>query len=185
MEIVLGWIQLNCPWHSLVCSVAPDDSQLAFMLSCWYSTQRVNTFFFDSPIYLPLHEQSDWYTPGWLLGSSFDLFRYRMLCEFLPDVKVMSLFTFLNSFQIFGPILGFHRIFFLLVSLRLSLFLFLVLLSLIKASRNVILCPFSTNMFTKNCISFFIHFSEYIVCARCRKPLKTLLILLGSIHEFG
>ena len=50
--IILGWIKLNCPWHSLVCSVAPDNSQLPFMLSCWCSMQRVNTFFFESPIYL-------------------------------------------------------------------------------------------------------------------------------------
>ena len=49
--IVLGWIQLDYPWHSLVCSVAPDESQLPFMLSSWCSIQRVNTFFFDLPTY--------------------------------------------------------------------------------------------------------------------------------------
>ena len=43
--IVLGWIQLNCPWHSLVWSVAQDDSQLPFMLSCWCSMQCINVFF--------------------------------------------------------------------------------------------------------------------------------------------
>ena len=102
--IALGWIQLNCPCRSLVYSVAAVDSQLPFMLPCWCWMQRVNTFFFDSPLYLPLHEQSNWDTPGWLLGSSFGLFWHRMLCKFLPDVKVMSLFTFLNSFLIFGPI---------------------------------------------------------------------------------
>ena len=113
---------------------------LIFNAMCQY-------FFFDTLIYLPLHEQSDWYTPGWLLGSRFGLFWHRILCEFLPDVKVMSLFTFLNSFLIFGPIW-----FFLLVSLRLSLLLFLILYSLTKASRNVLLCSFSTNMFTENCV---------------------------------
>ena len=51
--IALGWIQLNCQWHSLVCSVAPDDSQLPFMLSCWCSIHVSIHFFFDLPIYLP------------------------------------------------------------------------------------------------------------------------------------
>ena len=86
--IVLGWIQLNCPWSSLMCLVAPDDSELPFMLSCWCSMQRVNTFFFDSPIHLPVHQKSNWYLSGWwLLGSSFGLFWHRVLCKFLPDVK--------------------------------------------------------------------------------------------------
>ena len=113
--IVVGWIHLNCPWHSLVCSVVPNDYQLPFMLSFWCSMQSGNTFFFDSPIYLPLHEQCNWYTPGWLLGSSFGLFWHRMLCKFLPDVKVMFLFTFLNPFLHVGPILGNDGIFFELV----------------------------------------------------------------------
>ena len=56
--IVLGWIQLDYPWHSLVCSVAPDESQLPFMLSSWCSVQPVNTFFFDLPIYLPIYSQN-------------------------------------------------------------------------------------------------------------------------------
>ena len=106
IAIIVGWIQLNCPWRSMVYSVTPDDSHLCFMLSCWCSMQRVNTFFFDSPIYLPLHEQFNWYTPGWLLGSILGLFWHKMLCKFLRDVKVMSLFTFLNYFLIFGLILA-------------------------------------------------------------------------------
>ena len=105
----------NCPWSFLVCSVALDDSQLPFMLSFWCSMQRVNTFYFDLPIYVSLHEQYNWYTPGWLLGNSFVLFWHRMLYKVLPDTKVMSLFTFLNYFLLFGPILGTHRIFFELV----------------------------------------------------------------------
>ena len=101
--IVLGWIQLNCPWHSLVCSIAPDDSQLHFMISCWCSMQHVNTFIFHSPIYLPLHEGSNWYTPGWLLGSSLGSFlSHRIPCKFWRVVKVIFLFTFLNYFVIFS-----------------------------------------------------------------------------------
>ena len=84
-DIVLGWIQLNWLLHSLVCSVAPDDSQLLFVLSCRCSMQLVNTFFFDLLIYLPLHEQSNWYTPGWLLSGSFGLFWHRMLYKFFPN----------------------------------------------------------------------------------------------------
>ena len=40
-------------------------------------------------------------------------------------------------------------------------------------------------MSTKNCVSSLIYFSEHTVWARCRKPLKTLLVILGSIHKFG
>ena len=35
-----------------------------------------------------------------------------MFCKFLPDVKVMSVFTFLIFFLIFVPVLGTHGIFF-------------------------------------------------------------------------
>ena len=34
-------------------------------------------------------------------------------------------------------------------------------------------------------VSALIYFSEHNVWARCRKPLTTLLVILGSIHEFG
>ena len=51
-------------------------------------------FFLWSLKCLPLHEQSYWYTPRWLIGTSFGLFLYRMLCK-LSDVKAMSLLTFL------------------------------------------------------------------------------------------
>ena len=108
--IVLGWIQLSCPWHSLVCSIAPDDSQLLFMLSCWCSIHHVNTIFFDSLMYVPLHEQSNWYTSWWLLGSSFGLFWQRMPCKLLLDLKVISLLTFLNSFLIVDSKLGTHGV---------------------------------------------------------------------------
>ena len=107
--IVLGWIQLNNPCHFMVCLMALDDSQLPFMLSCWCSMQRVNTFFFSSPIYLTLDEQSNWHTPGWQLGSSFGSFWHRIVCISLLDVKIMFLFIVLNSLIIFGPILGTHR----------------------------------------------------------------------------
>ena len=43
----------------------------------------------------------------------------------------------------------------------------------------------STNMSTIKCVSSLTYFSEHIVWARCRKPLKAFLIILESIHEFG
>ena len=50
---------------------------------------------------------------------------------------------------------------------------------------TLVLCPFSTSMSTKNCVSSFIYVFGHTVGARCRKPLKTLLFILGSIHEIG
>ena len=40
-------------------------------------------------------------------------------------------------------------------------------------------------MSPKNCVSSLIYFSEHIVRARYGKPLKTLLDILESIHDFG
>ena len=73
MRTVFGCSQSNWSWHSFVCSVAPDDSHFPFILSCWCSIHRVRTLFFDSPIYFPLYEQSNWCTPGWhLLVLKYD-----------------------------------------------------------------------------------------------------------------
>ena len=91
MAIVLRLIYLNCWWHLLVCSVAPIDFQLPFMLSCWCSMQRINTLFFDLAIYLPLEEQSNCYTSGCLLGTRFGLFWHRMLHKFLLIWKCLCL----------------------------------------------------------------------------------------------
>ena len=49
----------------------------------------------------------------------------------------------------------------------------------------VLLCSFSTNIFTKNYLSFLISFSEHTGWVRCRKPFKTFLVILGSINKFG
>ena len=40
-------------------------------------------------------------------------------------------------------------------------------------------------MSIKNCVPLLIYFSEHIVWARYRKPLKTLLVTLRFVHEFG
>ena len=79
---------------------------LIFSATCQY-------FFFDSPIYLPLSKQSNWYIPGWLSGSSFGFFWHKMPWKFLPDVKVKSLFTFLNFFPNFWPSISYPLDFFL------------------------------------------------------------------------
>ena len=73
MRAVFECSQSNCPSYSAVCSVAPDDFHFSLMLSCWCSIYCVRTLFFDSPIYFQLHEKSNWYTLGWLFGSSFGL----------------------------------------------------------------------------------------------------------------
>ena len=99
--------QSNCPWHSFVCSVARNDSHFPLMLSCWCSMHCVRSVFFDSPIYFPLHEQSNWYTPVWLFGSGFGLFFWQRICwRFFPDVKAISFPIFLNSCFIFGLMFG-------------------------------------------------------------------------------
>ena len=51
MERVLGCNQSKWPWHSFVCSVAPEDDQLPLMLSCWCSVDLLMIFFFVSPLY--------------------------------------------------------------------------------------------------------------------------------------
>ena len=45
MHTVFRCSPSNWPWHSFVCSVAPDDSHFPLMLSCWCSMHRVRTLF--------------------------------------------------------------------------------------------------------------------------------------------
>ena len=112
MRTVFGCIQSNHPWHSFVCSAAQDDSCFPLMLPCWCSMHCVScTFFFDPPIYLPLHEQSNWYSPG--CGSSFGLlFWQRIYCRFFDDVKAVCFPIFLNLHFIFGLMFGIQGNFF-------------------------------------------------------------------------
>ena len=51
VDNTFGCSQLNWPWHSKQCSVAPELSHFPFMLSWWCSIVMVNTFFFVSPMY--------------------------------------------------------------------------------------------------------------------------------------
>ena len=44
---------------------------------------------------------------------------------------------------------------------------------------------FTTNISIKNFSSFLIYFLEHIECALWRKPLNTLLMMLGSMHDVG
>ena len=57
LDNVFGCSQLNWPWHSKQCSVAPELSHFPFMLSCWCSIVLVITFFFVSPMYSALQLQ--------------------------------------------------------------------------------------------------------------------------------
>ena len=73
--------------------------------------------------------------------------------------------------------------FFGLIKLRLSLFFFLFSKLLTKFSINDLLCPSSTKMPVRRFLSSLMYFSDNVVWDRYRKPLKTLLVILGSIHE--
>ena len=73
--------------------------------------------------------------------------------------------------------------FFGLIKLRLSLFFFLLSKFLTKFSINDLLCPSSTKMPVRRFLSSLMYFSDNVVWDRYRKPLKTLLVILGSIHE--
>ena len=113
MHTVFGCSQSNWPCHSFVYFVDPDDSHFRLILSCWCSMHHVRTPFFDSPIYFPLHEHSNWYTPGWLSGSSSGLlFWQRICCRSFPDVKAISSLIFLNSRFIFRLMFGIQDNFF-------------------------------------------------------------------------
>ena len=68
----------------------------SYLSCCLVDVQCNMSILFDLPIYLPLHEQANWYTLGWLLSSSFGLFWHWILCKFMSDMKVMSLYTFLK-----------------------------------------------------------------------------------------
>ena len=63
-ERVLGCNQSKWPWHSIVCSVAPEDDQLHLMLSCWCCIDVLIIFFFVSPWYADPHEHFNSYNPG-------------------------------------------------------------------------------------------------------------------------
>ena len=173
MRTVFGCSQSNWPWHSFVCSVAPDDSHFPLILSCWCSMHRVRTLFFDSPIYFPLHEQTNWYTPGWLFGSSLGLlFWQRICCRFFPDAKAISFPIFLNSCFIFGLMFGIQGNFFRFLYSQFSvlfswlfLLLFLLLCFITNFFKSCLLWPFSTKISSKKFSSSLIHFSEHIECA--------------------
>ena len=106
MVVVLEWI-----FHvTLVYSVVLDDCQLSFILPSCFSVE-LDVKFCDLPKYLRLHERANKHTPGWLLFIRFGLYSHRMFCTFLLYVKVMLLFSFLNLFLVFYPILGTHPTF--------------------------------------------------------------------------
>ena len=117
--------------------------------------QCVNTFVFASPIYLPLHQ--------WFVLTQ-DALQVLTRCECNVFVYLLKFFSY------FWSNIRYRRDF-LWVDVILTV-----------VSRDVLLCSFSTNLPTENCVSPLIYFSEHT--ARCRKPLKTLLVILGSIHEF-
>ena len=110
-------VELPMAFFRMFCS--PHDSPFPLMLPCWCSMHRVSTLFFDLQIYLPLHEQSNWYTPG--CGSSFGLlFWQRIYCRFFDDVKAICFLIFLNLCFIFGLMFGIQGNFFRFLESRFS-----------------------------------------------------------------
>ena len=81
-----------------MCSVAQDDSPCPLTQSCWYSMHHLNTLHFDSRRYFPLNDESNRYNPGWLFGSSFDLFfLQRICCKFFPTwMQYLSKFSWIH-----------------------------------------------------------------------------------------
>ena len=62
---VFGWSQLNRPWQSLECSVAPNAPYFPAMLSSWCSTDRVSPrFFCFSNVSPPLQSQLNLFNWG-------------------------------------------------------------------------------------------------------------------------
>ena len=55
---------------------------------------------------MPPHEHSSWYTPGLLAGIKLLLLMHRMFLMLRPDLKATLYPASLNSFRIFGPIIG-------------------------------------------------------------------------------
>ena len=147
MHTVFRCSPSNWPWHSFVCSVAPDNSHFPLMLSCWCSMHRVRTlFFFDLLIYFPLLEQSNWYIPGWLFGSRLGLFLSQSICcGFFPDVKIISFPIFLNSRFIFELMFGIQGSFFRFLYSQFSvlfswLFLFFIYCCILLLSFSKVAC---------------------------------------------
>ena len=100
-----SWIVHGTLWCVQWCRVS-----FSYFLFCLFDVQyNVSILFSLIPWYI-YHCMKD--PTGIFQDDYFDLFWYRMLCKFLSDMKVMSLFTFLNYFLIFGPILGTHATFF-------------------------------------------------------------------------
>ena len=98
-------VELSMAFFCMFCS--PRWSPFSTHATCWCSMHRVKTLFFDSPIYLLLHEQSNWHTPVWLFGSRLGLFFWqRICCRFFPDVKAISFLIFFNSRFTFGLMFG-------------------------------------------------------------------------------
>ena len=95
---VFGCNQLNWPWYSKQCSLAPELSQFPFMLSCWCSIVPGITFFFVSPMQSALQLKFNVKTPGQELGISFDWFWHKMDFRLAPNVNTVLMSFFLNSF---------------------------------------------------------------------------------------
>ena len=98
---------------------------------------KIFSFFFDFPMYFPLHVQFNWQTSGLLFDNSFGIFLHKMHFKFYPVVKATFWSTFLKSCFNFGPIFRIHGNFLIFSKLNFLLFFFFLFwYSQTKYSRN-------------------------------------------------
>ena len=189
MERVLKRNQSKCPWHSFMCSVAPENDQLPLMLSCWCSIDVLMIFFFVSSLYTDPHEHFNSNIPGQLFDINLSLFYIKYYLYVRTRLKRYFKFKFSISFLIFGPIFGTQGMITVCFMLAWKLLLLVqrVLFSkLLIIFCNVFLrCPFSQNILVRYSISSIKHFSEQILVALARNPLNMLVIVSVGIQQCG
>ena len=131
----LGCNQSKWPWHSFICSVAPEDDQLPLTLSYWCSIYLLMIFFFVSLLYTDPHDHFNFYIPGWLFGIDLSLFLHKIFFILESFWNPTLNLVFGISFLIFDPIFGIHRkvivcflfVLSLLLLLQLRVFFFKVI----------------------------------------------------------
>ena len=123
MGRVSGYNQSKWPWHSFVCSVAPEDDQLPLMLSCWCSIDLLIILFFVLPLYTDLHEHFNSYTPGQLFGINLSLFLKRYskskLWYFFFEFQSVFWYSSKGNYLFFVSV-----VFIIIIVVRITCFLF-------------------------------------------------------------
>ena len=100
-----GCSQLNRPWQSLGCSVAPDSSHFPVMLS-WFSIDRVSTRFFVSPMYSSHNHNLIHKHWGNCFVIATFLLLHSIFFSLAADVKITLHPIFQSYLLILGCIIG-------------------------------------------------------------------------------